>query len=461
MEARSLCQRDHTKLVVLVLTNSEGLPENHTLLRSAAKHGYVLTFMFLNRTDPVEMESPYNAKLPKAITVLRTEPCANTVFMMIDAFDCFFVRPASDTLRRFYEMRRGVVWSAQAGFSYSQGIESTIFDMKARIPLRDVSRFPLHRVDCALRVPTHRTQCPSSERLHKHRFLNAGGVIGFRDALLRMFLEAVSVRPGGEAWRDRTRSNCGEAHGRSCAEQWAAQRVLAFMPWEVLNVTLDYESRIFLAAEWSLSQIKQQMMISNPSVVHVPFIKAPRVSETLKALLADVVDGAPWIESDLPACRKLDELCMEREDTLAKFSRAVLVCRLNLTHLTEWSALQAVVCPTFQESRRSTCRRKYWPPQNELECLALDKALKRHSPVDPCGDSYQPLIVRSLCRRHVSNAFWRVITQRYVARDEGLREFRRVGLGDEMPRSMGTYWEAYPRCYYGEAHRPGKTKVSC
>jgi hypothetical protein len=171
MEARSLCQRDHTKLVVLVLTNSEGLPENHTLLRSAAKHGYVLTFMFLNRTDPVEMESPYNAKLPKAITVLRTEPCANTVFMMIDAFDCFFVRPASDTLRRFYEMRRGVVWSAQAGFSYSQGIESTIFDMKARIPLRDVSRFPLHRVDCALRVPTHRTQCPSSERLHKHRFL--------------------------------------------------------------------------------------------------------------------------------------------------------------------------------------------------------------------------------------------------------------------------------------------------
>lgn len=314
------CNPGPATLTVLALVNPEGLPHGNLLLRTTQKFGYSLRLMHVNKSDPVERASPYLAKLPKAMDILRAEPCPHAVFIMVDAsdarqgshtvprspqslhpslfslrnnvhpavrgdrFDAFLTLPPRALLRRFQSMRRGVVWSAEALLTYGEGINRTLLDMRARIPPTDVRSHHPRRVACEgererddvnymfhadayieAQEPeaahTHHAstskmhvaeRCPAGRAaLHRHRYLNAGGVIGYRDDLLRFFRAVLSVRAGGEGWRDRDRV-CGEARGRRCAEQWAALRVLSHADWGALNVSLDYESRLFYTAEWSL-----------------------------------------------------------------------------------------------------------------------------------------------------------------------------------------------------------------
>ena len=337
-----------SNLIVLALTNEGGLPPGHMLPRTAALHRHTLQLMTVNASDPAEVASPYSAKIPKAVRVLRAEPCSRTVFMMLDAFDTFLNAPPEHTLRRFCAIGKGVVWSSERYLPYAQGVNRSVFDAHARVPSALLGSYRLRsqRLDCE--VPgAHRAagMCQTNGRLYHHRYLNAGGVIGYRDALLAMFAQMLSVRVGGVGWRDRTAAGCGEARGRRCAEQWAAARVLSHVAWEALNATLDYEKAIFFTAEHSLSRAKAQLLASQvthacfsrhrppsrsrlrpclapflcerrapaphpcppppsrrlerhsaarrasqPSALHMVSLFSPRVNLTLRAILADVLE---------------------------------------------------------------------------------------------------------------------------------------------------------------------------
>ena len=513
------------RLVTLALTNAEGLRSDHLLLHSAATFGYSAPMLMrINASDAVEQASPYNAKIPKALDIMRAEQCSNTVFMMVDAFDCAFVATAQHTLQRFEETGRDVVWAAEKACVYCDGVNLTLMDERARIPAADVHRLRPGRMDCKSSQhvkPTsqpHRNHC-----LHKHRYLNAGGVIGYRDALINMFEEMQSVRVGGDGWRDRRRV-CGEAKGRSCAEQWAALRVLSFVAWEALNVTLDYESRIFYTADWSVGASREHLQAVQPSVIHMTMFVAPRVKLLLRELVDEFVDrkeppNAPvnWRNSN--ACSQAARMCAERAESVMAFSRVLTACLvLNATQHVKpirrllWSedpsSRAQAICQWHQESwpsvplgsandelsasmkRAPTCVQTSFPRVDRAMCRTLRAIMEviptsasddprtnlRTDPCTRCDElSHQASIndtsrhtqvadpataMRNLCNQPLASAFWPEVKLEFSSGDARRRLYA-AALGEEKPRWQRNYWSAYPMCFYNHSHRPGLTLVPC
>ena len=462
-----------SKLVVLALTNPEGLPADHMLVRTAARLQYSLHLMLLNTSDAQEMRSPYSAKLPKAVNIMRAERCRSTVFMMVDAFDCFFYQPAHRTLQAFYDSGSAVVWAAEPFMPFGEGVNRTLFDLKARIPASQAMALPADRVDCE---DSHQQMpCPTFKWVHRHRYLNAGGVIGYRDDLLRMFREILSVRMGAQGWRDR-RLVCGEASGRKCAEQWAALRVLSFLDWRELNVSLDYHSRLFYTAPPSLSAMKRHLQAVQPSVVHSTMIVAPRVNFTLQALLADIA-GIPWAESNGTFCAAEVATCAERAAAVNSLCRALTACLvLNATasskswrrkldsamartrteavcswHRTEWPALPpGPERAAIGHLRYDICLKTWFPRASARECQRLHHALKVPSPrpVDPCAqlnatvpspveatsrgnvDEVPSAALGHICRGVMIPQFWSELRDLFTSRDRK-RWLYGAALGDE------------------------------
>ena len=133
--------------------------------------------------------------------------------------------------------------------------------------------------------------------------------------------------------------------------------------------------------------------------------------------------------------------------------------------------------------RHETCLKLRFPRASGSECRRLHAALASPTlePLDPCAelnatapvaranspkDSWSdsedtPMsAVRQLCRGVVGPRFWRELANLFVSGDSK-RWLYGAALGDEKPRWLTSFWDAYPSCYYGWGHQPGKTRVSC
>ena len=480
MVAARTCDAGQTRLLTLALTNPGGLPAASPIRRSAARFGYTLHFLQINASDPVDMASPYTAKIPKAIEAIRREPCADTIVMMVDAFDVILLQPAAEMMRRFRSMRAGVVWAGEAHMPFNEGCNRSIFDSKASIRGPAMQTVPAQSVTCS----KHDPQC-----MYIHRYLNAGGVIGYRNNVLRMFEEIMSVKVGGEGWRDR-RLACGEAKGRKCAEQWAAIRVMSFVPWEELNVTLDYESRLFYTSDFgfgcSLSRDKATIATLDPASFHQTGLASPRVNQTFHALIDEVFDHTPWPQTNYALCKQHENTCHERHLALIAFSKMIVHClafqmdrrraRVDPSGrgTVSW-AFNGTIDVVCRAERRLNLHRQClgntWPSPSIDECSAIDKAFSQpasmpHSPGSLTCAGLQPLLLRSpalqdLCRdNNLSPAFLQVVGGSYNARR--VDHFYLAGLSiDHNSRWAATFWSAYPQCYYGSKHHSGKATLCC
>ena len=110
-----------------------------------------------------------------------------------------------------------------------------------------------------------------------YKYINSGGFIGYAGVLTRMVSEALTIHPGAEGWRKKT---CGEARGRVCADMWIYGHLVAHT-WNKYNASLDYLRSIFYVAsgfDWALDFAKQRIALSQPCVVHMPFMQAPHVN---------------------------------------------------------------------------------------------------------------------------------------------------------------------------------------
>jgi hypothetical protein len=318
-----------------------------------------------------------------------------------------------------------VIWAAEHWMVYAQGINKTLFDDKAATAHELTTTHELQK-PTTVQKPTaaHELQKPTTARLafekrvdcthercmHRHRYLNAGGIIGYRKGLIRMFEEIESIHVEASGWRNRSQV-CPRAKGRQCAEQWAALRVLSYMDWDELNVTLDYESSIFYTADWSIRKCQQQIVARRPTVLHMTFIKAPKVKNTYVALYNNLSMRQPITSAS--ECKRQEANCHAHflflKPILKNLNRCqsrtlVVSCKMNNCALN----LSRVCGSDIEEERR----RLFF---ETLVRMFTDKRALRHA------------------------------AQNVIDRPEWLR----------------AYWNLVPYCFYGNAHRIGMNDVWC
>ena len=441
------------RFIVLTLANPPGLPSSSPLLRTAAKHGYTLRVLLVNKSDALEVSSPYMAKIPRAMEVIRAEKCARSVFMIVDGFDTFFVKSAAETLRAFERMQKGVVWSAEPYLAYYQGINKTLLDARARLPEAELHTFHAAKATCTLRGAerasngsSQRREC--MQRSYHARFLNAGGVIGYRDDLLRFFAELLKVRADAVGWRNRTAAGCPVAKGRQCAEQWAALLVLSHLSWERLNTTLDYRNELFYMAALGLHECKKHIAATSPSLVHTTRLVSPMVASMSKALIADIVDGKPWVQSNHTLCRQHVAFCRERQVAVMQLCRTLAHCLDAAAH-------------NASGGRTRSCaalRILLLAPEAEVANVCT----RMRSEVTPVPELY------TMCAHPVAPAAWAAIAKEFKSGDRH-RLLWREGQPDKMiksdayhPRWLGSFWAPYSeRCTYSARHPPGSSLLWC
>ena len=381
-------------LSILVLTDEYHNHRKTAMLEaSALQMNHTLTFMFLNHSLHLDIISPYASKIPKAIEVMRKDTRDCAVYMMIDAFDTFLLQNKKDTLTKFISFNKKIVWAAESWMVYSQGINKTLFDKKAYV-----------QRDHTLRQDCHMNIC-----MHRHRYLNAGGVIGYRRDMIKMFEEIQSIQIGAKGWRDRS-NICKFANGRQCAEQWAALRVLSNMDWDELGVTLDYKSIIFYTADWSIQRSIKQVQLSTPTVLHMTFIKAPKVYKTFTQLYKRLCLNHPIQEHDE---------CMQDSETCEKMN---LILKSILKRLVECNTTKLIVS---------------------------------------CEHNHCNLPLSNICYRKISNhsrsAFFESLKNNY--KKNTMKKAHKNP--SDRPEWLRPYWNMFPFCFYGNAHRIGMNDVWC
>ena len=102
-------------LTLLALTDEDGAPNKTTFLRDSAHDmGWHVHFMRLNRSFPLDRQSAYAAKIPKALSVMRNDTSEDSIYMMVDAFDTFVLSTREQTLKKFHSLKSSVVWAAES-----------------------------------------------------------------------------------------------------------------------------------------------------------------------------------------------------------------------------------------------------------------------------------------------------------------------------------------------------------
>ena len=267
------------KLYAVALV-SEPLPSSHMLVESASRFGYDLRVLVLDHSRSNFVFTRVSAML----SFLQAQ-CQQSVVMLLDAYDVFFYMPAEVVLQRFRAAKADVVWSVERSFSAQDPADQPFYEEQRR-----------------------RNNSAGQPRGIPYGFINSGGFMGFAGSLASLVAEALTIRPGAAGWRNKT---CGEPHGRLCADQWIFGHLIA-NTWNRFNISLDYERSIFYVAsihDWSYSTASMRIKETQPAVVHMPFIQAPRVNATLHALYAGHVIGRPPPEANRSVCTSRVERC--------------------------------------------------------------------------------------------------------------------------------------------------------
>lgn len=263
-------RRDHLHIV----TFADKVPLAPTLpfARTASAHGYTV------RTLHIKNESTALASKPLLLQRHLDGQCPEAIVMVVDAYDTFVAQPSDVALSRFLATKARICFAAEPNFSDQPTADRRFWEMAA-------------------------TQAVGDDE--QHRYLNTGGIIGFAADLAVLVRAAVDAAPV----RDQL---CGQPVRRRCSDQWLFSFVLA-RNLTRFGVVLDYQSRLFYTAagpDWSLAAAKRRIRSAKPVIVHMPWsssrghqsLAPPQITNTWAALVADVVDGQPWPESNATMC---------------------------------------------------------------------------------------------------------------------------------------------------------------
>ena len=278
-------RRDHLHIV----TFADKVPLAPTLpfARTAFAHGYTV------RTLHIKNESTALASKPLLLQRHLDGQCPEAIVMVVDAYDTFVAQPSDIALSRFLATKARVCFAAEPNFSDQPLADRRFWEMAA-------------------------TQAVGDDE--HHRYLNTGGIIGYAADLAELVRAAVDAAP----IRDEL---CGQPVRRRCSDQWLFSFILA-RNLSRFGVVLDYQSRLFYTAsgpDWSLAAAKRRIRWAKPVIVHMPWsssrghqsLAPPQITNTWAALVADVVDGQPWPESNATMCTGEAHRCARAKTVLS------------------------------------------------------------------------------------------------------------------------------------------------
>lgn len=146
-------------------------------------------------------------------------------------------------------------------------------------------------------------------------------------------------------------------------------------------------------------------------------------------------------------------MCEERARALRLFGRGVLAC---LTSQPRDDAL----CAALRAHARPTDA----VPVSSVSPGRRVGGAHRGLCVQPRAQDSS--LVRRLCGRNVSRAFWGAFGRHYASNDSR-GEIHLIAISDERgfvdaQQLQEAYWGQYGACYYGHGHGPpGKSRVMC
>ena len=79
-------------------------------------------------------------------------------------------------------------------------------------------------------------------------------------------------------------------------------------------------------AALGLHECKKHIAATSPSLVHTTRLVSPMVASMSKALIADIVDGKPWVQSNHTLCRQHVAFCRERQVAVMQLCRTLAHC---------------------------------------------------------------------------------------------------------------------------------------
>ena len=270
------------------------LPHSHMFWRTATHHGYDVrvvrmgNYTTYNAAAPRGVNNFVSIRVAASLEFLRSSVCDDDVVMLLDAYDIFFLEPATTALQRFHAASARVVWSVERMYSAQDPDDKRFYDDERK----------------RLGV----------DRGNPYGYINSGGIIGYASTLRELVSDALTIRIGASGWRNKT---CGEAIGRRCADQWIYGKLLAGTGGDGMrrfNVSLDYNRSLFYVptgSDWSYSVATRRISADKPCVLHMPFIQAPKVNATLQALYQGLFLGNPPPEANFSVCMQRANWCRD------------------------------------------------------------------------------------------------------------------------------------------------------
>lgn len=275
------------------------MTQNTPFIKSANIHNLSVDILLTKLPQKMVMF----AKIIDGLRYMRQRSDCQIV-MTTDAFDVILLQNTSTIITKFLSFRQNIVLAAEKMFMpYGPAVNKSIFD--------------------------------SVSNAKNVRYLNFGGFIGYRSALMTFLKKLIHIQ-------NRDSEMC-EINVRQCSDQWVGYRFLSTHNWNDWKITLDYNRKIFFctSATWGMRDITHQLKKSNPVQLHMVFLKAPKVNHTFQVIQKHLFDGVPWTSVNDTNCLLEDEFCKNREKVLRNFATEIqnnmsfnVVCRkFDVCHL--------------------------------------------------------------------------------------------------------------------------------
>lgn len=205
-------------------------------IKDSNKMKYILQSSFLQdiSLNIIGLEKEWNFKQKIYWTYDYLKICNEEIVIFTDGYDVFYLHNSNLIYEKFISLNTDILWSSEKWYSHQLDKYKIFYDNIGK---------------------------------GKYKYLNTGGVIGYKSALLEFYTNMINYMETEEFWVHMNNNNL-QTDDQAIISTYIANN------YNKYNLSLDYDQNIFYVAveDWDdINLCKQNMKKYDPSIIHVPF----------------------------------------------------------------------------------------------------------------------------------------------------------------------------------------------